>query len=341
MPKTYSAKIVELSKSLECAQCKVRFQGSPSQAFKVYYEKGAAVYCSAICRHAMQREKFGKPIPNRGPCPTCNQTFFSRTAKMFCSLKCYISSRQFAAAQKAAVEASRGPKREQQRQKFMEENMRQCPNCKQDFYHPPAKAKKYCSNSCRREYFAGRFDRWVASPEGIALPQNFDEFLTQQELPCLVEGCGWVGNNLSVHMNAAHGVPAHEFKRAAGFNMGTGVVSAPTRAALEARENVGVGLIPPTNRGGNKFTGYKSLESKEHLSKARAAFTVTTVRDCERCGQEFSPPTFNSRFCSRSCRLDTWYESRKVPKPPRQRNEKGLFISRAEEKPISAMEEGQ
>lgn len=330
MPKTYSQKIVDLSKELTCSHCGVRFAGSHSQAFKVHYEK-ASVFCSATCRHAMMRERFSTPVPNRGPCPTCNQTFFSRTPKLFCSLKCYTGSRQFAATIRAAGKASQLTRAERT-EKFQSENMRECINCKKEFYHPPAKPKKYCTNSCRREYFAGRFDRWIASPEGIALPQNFDEFLVQQELPCLVEDCEWVGKNLSVHMNAAHGVPADEFKRAAGFNLSTGVVSAPTRAALEARENVGVALVPPKTRGGNLYRGYRSLESKEHLHKARSLFSETTVRQCVRCGTDFNPTAFNSRFCSKDCRLAQWYEDRKVPIPPRQRDSKGKYIPRAEER---------
>ena len=82
---------------------------------------------------------------------------------------------------------------------------------------------------------AKRFDRWIANPQTLALPQAYDEFLTGEELPCLVEGCNWRGQWLSLHMNYTHGVPADEFKRAAGFNLKSGIISGPMREALAQR----------------------------------------------------------------------------------------------------------
>ena len=57
--------------------------------------------------------------------------------------------------------------------------------------------KKFCSKDCRRLHYAERFDRWVANPETLALPQCYDEFLMQEELPCLIDGCEWKGKHLA------------------------------------------------------------------------------------------------------------------------------------------------
>ena len=74
----------------------------------------------------------------------------------------------------------------------------------------------------------------------IALPQAFDEFLTSDVLPCLVEGCDWKGHHLSMHMNQTHGVTAENFKKLAGFNLGSGIVSAPLHQHYCERDHVGI-----------------------------------------------------------------------------------------------------
>jgi ssDNA-binding Zn-finger/Zn-ribbon topoisomerase 1 len=85
--------------------------------------------------------------------------------------------------------------------------------------------KRFCSKACGRAYLSKRFDRFIANPEIIPLPQNYDEFLDKQCLPCLIADCEWEGHQLSTHMNMVHGVTARQFKKLAGFNNGTGVVS--------------------------------------------------------------------------------------------------------------------
>jgi hypothetical protein len=325
MAQTYSQEVIDLSKRLSCAHCGTTFHGSLSQARKVKYE-GQVVYCSTLCRHAALRAKFSTPIPNRGPCPTCGKEFFSRTAKIFCSIGCYTSSAQFrermlSENRKKALAAGRAVTNARRKEK----STKNCVQCGEVFYSQPRKKQKFCGQNCYRKYMADRFDRWVASPQGIALPQNFDEFLIQNELPCLVDGCGWSGHHLSIHMNLAHGVKADEFKRAAGFNLGTGVISGPHREALQAREPVGIATEPPLRERSTGVRGdYKSLEGKEHYKKARALISATQ-RECERCSTPFTPHTYNSRFCSNRCRLDTWYEARRIRKPPRERDAKGRF----------------
>ena len=56
-----------------------------------------------------------------------------------------------------------------------------------------------------------RYDRQIASPDKLQLPQGYDGCLDREQLNCLVDGCGWVGKHLSTHMNIAHGIKADEF----------------------------------------------------------------------------------------------------------------------------------
>jgi hypothetical protein len=160
---------------------------------------------------------------------------------------------------------------------------------------------------------AKRFDRWIANPQSLALPQAYDEFLNSEELPCLVEGCNWRGNWLSLHMNFAHGVRADEFKRAAGFNLHSGIISPSLRDALAQRPQAlspghGESLGGASER--SHVQGYQSLEGREHREKAmalvRAEFGPTRV--CKGCGQTFTQRTPSGRalFCSVPCR-DDWY----------------------------------
>jgi hypothetical protein len=296
---------------LKCAHCAVEFLGTASQIKHHKYE-GRIAYCSDICRKTAVSNKLRTPMPTHGPCPTCGSMFESRTSKIYCSQKCYAASPAFAAMieanmMKAAKSAAKNL------EEFRELNTINCMECGEPFYAPPAKQKKFCGPLCYRGYMAKRFDRWVASPERIALPQNFDEFLTQNELPCLVEGCGWVGRHLSQHMNMAHGVPAHEFKRAAGFNLGTGVVSADLSAEMSLRPQVGVALAgiersKPTNPQTRR---YVSLEAREHQRKARLICYGGPTRDCKGCGNPFqqSTPYGRSQYCSTSCR-DKDYSAR-------------------------------
>ena len=99
----HSAEVVALSKHLECAHCEAIFAGSLSKARKVKYEQ-RRVYCSTACRNAATRKRQCKPIPDRGPCPTCKQMFKSRQVKKYCSLKCYTSSKEFKETSRKALE---------------------------------------------------------------------------------------------------------------------------------------------------------------------------------------------------------------------------------------------
>ena len=171
--------------------------------------------------------------------------------------------------------------------------------------------RNYCNTVCYRHYMAERFDRWIASPETIALPQNYDEFLTQEILPCLVEGCGWEGKFLSAHMNFEHGVPAEEFKKAAGFNLKTGVVTPDLSDKMREQALArGVTLIPPEPRGATLGAKrpYSSLEGSEHRQKAYALALISNTPsgkflECKACGKPVGQPYRTQKlYCSVKCR---------------------------------------
>ncbi|MHB0929107.1 MAG: hypothetical protein ACYC3W_09300 [Candidatus Nanopelagicales bacterium] len=187
--------------------------------------------------------------------------------------------------------------------------IRSCPNCQQGFDVTKSSRKKYCSTLCMRSYLAARFDRWVATPHKLAVPQNYDEFLTSEVLSCLVPGCTWSGHHLSLHLNLAHGVSAAEFKQEAGFNAGTGVISATLQKTLSLRDKTGIALNPgkrspkyylPTSRS-------VAAEEKEHRKKTFALLKIVQakpIRTCQFCKVQFEQPNAwgISKFCSNTCK---------------------------------------
>lgn len=330
-----NAELCAIRDSLTCGHCGCTFRGSDSQAWKVKYEK-KTVYCSDACRHASLRNKYSKPIPNRGPCPTCGNNFFSRQDKKFCSLDCYIKSDQF---QKMAhsVRPMTAEARERGRQKLLKGGMVVCMECGVEFQGKRSKSRKFCTSSCYRSFMAKRFDRWVANPRGMALPQCYDEFLDQEELPCLVEGCDWTGRHLTVHMNMAHGMRSEEFKRAAGFNLNTGVIARPLAELMQARPLQGIAtpgierIRPPEENG--QYMRYKSAEACEHHKKAAALASQMHGPDraCKGCGITFTQPNAMGRklFHSVECRDAFYAAKRRRGKSERKRDEKGRYIGGA------------
>lgn len=266
---------------------------------------GKNVSCSNACAYALSAGARRTPVPSRGPCPVCRQVFESRREKLYCSMDCYMRSPQYGAqlrvsnaarVQRAGGDPVRG-------------HTCACLYCGETWHVSRLlKVRRFCSTEHRRLYFAERFDRWIASPGRIALPQAYDEFLTQDELPCLVDGCGWSGHGLCYHMNVAHGFPARDFKRAAGFNLTTGVVSLPMHRTLVGwkRHLERCRVAQPTAQPRADELRYHSLERREHAQKQRAlADALTPVVDvaCERCGELFSRRVDRrTRFCSGSCR---------------------------------------
>jgi endogenous inhibitor of DNA gyrase (YacG/DUF329 family) len=214
-----------------------------------------------------------------------------------------------------------------------------CIECGKDTYQKPSTPRKFCSKPCYRSYMAKRFDRWIANPEGMALPQCYDEFLDREELTCIVEGCGWQGRHLSVHVNQAHGIRAQEFKRAAGFNLNTGLVSKPLAQLLSERPNQGVALSNPDHKENQKHAvkvaqegmRYYSMEAKEHQCKAHSLLVPGPIRNCRGCGIEFRQNTQFGRavYCSKDCRKVHYSAIAKANSKPRIRNERGLFVPHA------------
>jgi hypothetical protein len=253
----------------------------------------------------------------------CKITFRSKYPKKFCGMRCYTTSREFierVKSQARAASAARILKLTGHPPQPKVEVT--CLNCGNKWIaNASKKNSKYCNQRCYRQYMAGRFDRWIASPQSLALPQAYDEFMSQNELPCLIDGCGWVGLHLSCHVNFAHGIPADQFKRAAGFNLKTGLVAPSLAQTLSERPHIheatfGAGSMFDCNRPNQLVRGYRSLEGSEHHAKARAILHATIempVRVCRACGAEFklSPCGWGGLYCSIKCRNRYYLQNRK------------------------------
>jgi hypothetical protein len=317
---------------LVCGHCHCEFLASAKQLKRSRTtrarEMNVRFCCSRACQAAlMSKDKTGKYKNPRhqGVCALCGTAFESRYPKKFCTLKCYNQSPEF----KAMMAENRAKQREHvyhvQGQEVPGTVIEKtCLHCGITWKVPGLKKyiiRKFCSHRCYRGYMNGRFDRWLASPQSIALPQNYDEFMLQEELPCLIEGCDWVGHALANHVNFAHGIPAEEFKRAAGFNLKTGLVSPEMAEALRGREHIH-SAFPVRPMGKEKgpplIRNYRSLEGREHWEKARALAVETAAplppRICRSCGQSFTPDygSFSQRFCTLECRKNYYARTAKA-----------------------------
>lgn len=256
-----------VNKEMNCGHCGCRFVASESQAKKSKY-RGHSSYCSAICRSAgISSNTKGRP-KNRsnlrpvftGPCQTCGKPYESKTNAFFCSLACYNKSEQF------RLMLSNMALAQQNRIDF------NCIHCGKNCSTKASRGRhRFCSKACYRLFLADRYDRWIASPQSIALPQGYDEFMAQNVLPCLVDGCDWSGHHLSAHADQVHGIKSRDLKRAAGFNYSTGLVSMPLHRRL-VESNAGKGAPRLFEQGpttDNNPDGYFSLERKEHRQKMR------------------------------------------------------------------------
>ena len=239
------------------------------------------VYRRGLCRSCFM--KWDMNIPkNRhkhvGICPVCNKEFLSwYKDSTHCSNSCYIKSDVFKAARekfKADCKKLRVDKK--------------CLNCGKVMSLPPNKIttghikrrksgkdymslpKSFCSRSCYREYFANRFERYIAQTSHLNKPEHYDSFLSQEYLPCLIDGCNWSGVNLAIHMNICHGVTAKELKALAGFNRNTGVITTKLSKLLGVNR-VGNDKIGEQNRNNNaRNIGYPMRpEGIEHIKRAR------------------------------------------------------------------------
>lgn len=344
-----NAEIENIRINLKCGHCESRFAGSDSQARKVKYEK-KTVYCSVICRRAALSQKSkeqaireGKKLRKgvlTGPCKKCGKMFESLTDKQYCSMNCYVTSDQYRTMQSKHWTLSDEVKAKIS-QALKKGKDVPCLECGKTFYQkPPGKGKtgkKFCSTICYRSFLAKRFDRWVANPQSMALPQCYDEFLDREELTCVVDGCDWKGIHLTLHMNQTHGVKAKDFKRAAGFNITTGVIAKPLAKAYRERAIVGVAV--QSHEGALELAHaavaknpirYKSLEGREHAMKARAIMDSLPgpERTCKGCGNRFEQKTQFGKtlYCSVVCRDKHYSKERKAKAKKRTRNSKGQFV---------------
>jgi hypothetical protein len=219
----------------------------------------------------------------------------------------------------------------------------ECLECQAEIYKKKSQKRKYCSFVCYRAYMAKRFDRWVANPEKMALPQCYDEFLDREELPCLIEGCDWVGKHLTLHTNYTHGIKARDFKRAVGFNLGTGVIGKDLAEWFQKRDYQGVASWTDENYqknlamlAANRPTpnvSYRSMEGKEHGRKAQAllSFSPGPKRDCLGCGRTFqqAKTAGKQKYCTAPCRDAHYAAENKVKKPKtRHQRDDGTFYWR-------------
>jgi len=325
-----NAALIELSKDLHCENCQSDFSGTVAQANSVKYYK-RPVYCSPVCRSAAQLRKLHATLiatgkkPRKGvlagPCPQCGKMYESKsTDRKYCSMDCYTNSDDFKAMQ---LENCKHGNRTFSK-KMREHMTTNCPVCKNEFRMRKGPTNKrgptkFCSQLCYRKFRADLFDAWTANPQNLTMPQNYDEFMLQNELPCLVEGCVWHGRHLSVHLNQAHGIRANDFKRAVGFNLSTGLVCPDLHKELSDRHKQGVAINNTdyqSFRGESHPRSYVSKESCEHQKKARALMKDTPgpMRTCDNCGDEFRQASVfgRAKYCSHKCRNKFYYKKIKA-----------------------------
>lgn len=297
---------------LTCKHCRAEFLATKSQW---YHRNERPSYCSKMCARANAPKP---PIKKPGPdklfvCVGCGKEFASKRKKKFCTIECYNSSdygREH--LRRASIAGINAQYNKNFGVDWAGPVEYPCLHCGKVRIGKPSHKRRFCSQICYRAFMNERFDRWIASPQSIALPQAYDEFLSQDELPCLVEGCTWRGEHLSAHMNFCHGVPADEFKRAAGFNLHSGIVAPQVSRMLSERAKTGIAVAAmrdayPTKRPSNYVRNYQSLEGKEHRKKAVVLSEICgelRIVICGTCGKEFScsPIAKSRRFCSVECR---------------------------------------
>jgi len=287
------------SHEMDCSFCGDEFV-SRSRTQLSAKRRGLKTFCSKLCRERWHRRN--PKLHDLGPCPTCGDSFKSkRKAKKYCSLGCFLNDPKTAETLRQNNEAKK--------------SRDECPICGKE----KRAARTTCSRQCWRVYLSERFDRWIASPSQIALPQNFDEFLSQETLPCLVDGCEWIGDRLGQHINMVHGITAEEFKSLAGFNKRSGLVSIEESRRMS---NLASQLFSE-GRIGQSFAEYlasvkdgeidapkatapkATLEYVEHRTKSITLRTrKTKTRTCDICDAKYE--TFghahNSKYCSVGCR---------------------------------------
>lgn len=256
----------------------------------------------------------GKRGPVRGPCKVCKRIFRSFGARLYCSMDCYthdpeamerLRKRSKADAEKrrAAAGLPPGPIKTECRQ-CGTEVVAKC----------LSKVRKFCGKTCQRRWYAERFDRWIANPESIALPQNYDEFFTRETLPCPVAGCSWEGKSLGYHVNVAHGVTADRMRELLGCNRKTGLCTPDVsdfRSQL-ARQLIQDGILAPLAdismyRQPRHDVRREGIERQKKVSAELVTTPSGRKLPCRNCGKEVDQMLIGQRlYCDDRCRSE-WY----------------------------------
>lgn len=251
----------------------------------------------------------GRKGPERGPCLVCGAMFRSYALRKYCSLGCYLSSPQL----QDRLRASNIKKTAEAAQRLGIDGQPlecECEHCRATFRVARLhRRRRFCTPQCRRKHYAERFDRWIANPSTLALPQNYDEFFSSEVLACPIEGCNWEGYDLGRHANFTHGVDAPKMRELLGCNRGTALC---TPAISEARREVALAIglplmaVPFPKGISTPNTVPPSLEAKEHQKKASAELRHAfepIERTCRVCGSGFlqTAPGLK-KFCSIDCR---------------------------------------
>ena len=283
---------------LTCGYCGQAFEGTKSQISNAKY-LNTQPYCSQSCRYSDNvRRRKAKPI-FKGNCKECGKAFESKHPKIYCSMDCFAHSDSM----KIHLASNNEKKKN--------DVAITCLYCSKSFVEKASRKSKFCSKFCYRSYLAERFDRWIASPENIENLQNYDEFLLQEKLPCLIDGCDWEGKNLSMHLNFHHGITAGEFKKLAGFNKSTGLVSPSLSEHLSNREHLQDKELMAHRMLGIKYRGEQTerelrKEGVEHHKKSRILSGPGPSRKCNCCGKTFTQTTVfgRAKYCSPKCQQE-------------------------------------
>lgn len=243
--------------------------------------------------HFTKTKKYAEKI-----CPGCNKAFSTNNDRKFCSQECYLKSDTWAsnmiriADRNASLRVDRKCLQcsETMSLRPHEQGSSQCPSTGKN------RDRRFCNRRCYRKYFADRFDRMVAESSLLEVPCSYDEFLDQDELPCMIAGCEWKGKHLSMHCSHYHGIAAAELKALLGFNRTTGLIVQETfdrLSASDAAQRAKPDYVPhlPVSDAESirRKRGPIRAEGIEHFKKDRALRKIVksdSAENDDRAGRE-------------------------------------------------------
>jgi len=225
-------------------------------------------YCSREC-YLKARWPNGEEIRT---CKICGKKYPARSnGKIYCSMKCYCDDTE----RRKLIGLT-------QRKRVKHE----CAECgeKLEIHLCRSKGSKrhFCDRTCYRLWLSKRFDYYIATKIDLKEVNNFDEFLSQENLPCLVEGCDWVGKHLANHMRIEHGIPASYVKKLAGFNRQTGLVGSELHKQLSSMAKERSKDLDHIFTDGHEhlcvdsYRPYRS-EAREHYLKGMIAYKELNI----------------------------------------------------------------